>query len=372
MAITERYVSSSGTDTYANSTNPATPMSLSTALTNMVAGDRINIKADGTYSRSATDTLTPDGTTTSPITLRGYTTTIGDATLGRASGGFLDTTKMPVIAYGSTFRLNAAGSTNIIFESLNITSNVANSAVRINVESLLVNCKIDNASTSSSAVAIEGDVVTSQVISCDLSLSAGVASAKVITTAGPVQYSRITGGGGNGIELASNPTAILGNVIYESAIGIRALTAASRSEIIGNTIANCTGDGIDIVTSTTALVKIVGNHITGCGGYGIDFNASTCSKVLINNRFRDNTSGDINGGGDYQTATNVLNQTSDDTDALDFTSQSTDDYSLLATAAGARRGLSYLQNIGANGTQAASGGGGSAIQALSIPGVAIF
>lgn len=82
-AITERYVSSSGTDTYANSSNSATPMSLTTAFANAVANDRINIKADGTY------TISSPGVTISaagPIFWRGYTSTIGDGGKATISG----------------------------------------------------------------------------------------------------------------------------------------------------------------------------------------------------------------------------------------------------------------------------------------------
>ena len=96
MAITERYVTSGAAG--GGDGSSGNPWTLTEALANMAAGDRINIKADGTYTRSANDTVTPDGTATSPIILRGYTTTIGDATLGRASGGALDSSKMPTIA----------------------------------------------------------------------------------------------------------------------------------------------------------------------------------------------------------------------------------------------------------------------------------
>lgn len=364
MAITERYVDAgaagggNGTTAATSGANGAfTWAEMITDINTPRVGYRYNVK-QGTYSLSATTTLTGDGTTTSPNIIRGYKTTIGDATLSRTTGGIVDTSNMPTIAYASTFGFTASGSTNLIIESLIFTGTIANRLVRVGIESIAVNCSVDNASTSASAVGIEGDAVSTQVVGCDVILSAGVASAKAISTAGPVSYCRVKGGGGNGIELTSNTTPIHCNTIYESAIGIKTLTTGARAEITGNTIVNCTGDGIDVITSTTAQVRIINNHITGCGGYGIDFNTSTCPKILIANRFRDNTSGNVNGGGDYETATSILNQTADDTDALDFTDQSTDDYSLKSTAAGYHTGLGWYQNIGANGTPASAGGGG--------------
>lgn len=83
-AITERYVSSTGTDTYANSTSSSTPMSLATAFANYAADDRINIKADGTYSIASSGvTLATNG----PSYWRGYTTTIGDGGRATIDGG---------------------------------------------------------------------------------------------------------------------------------------------------------------------------------------------------------------------------------------------------------------------------------------------
>src|ERR1043166_3403877 len=100
MGLTDRYVSSSGTNTYSASTSSSTPMSLSTAMSNAVAGDRINIKADGTYSRSADTSPTNSGSQTSPIIWRGYKTTPGDGYQGRTSGsGALSIANMPLINF---------------------------------------------------------------------------------------------------------------------------------------------------------------------------------------------------------------------------------------------------------------------------------
>lgn len=361
MSITERYVRADAagggdgtTDANSGANGAFTWAEMITDLNTPRVGYRYNVK-QGTYTLAATTTLTGDGTTTSPNIIRGFKDTPGDATLGRTTGGALNTANMPTIAYNSTFRFNATGSTNLLIESLNFTGSVASSLVRINTESSLINCPVSNSSNSASAIGVECDHVTCSVMNCDVLLLSGVAGSKAITTPGVTIANRIKNAGGIGIEAIAAPLT-KSNLIFESGIGIQTSSGTSRQEIHNNTIVNCSGDGIDFVTGTTAQQRLIGNHITGCGGYGIDFNTSTCVKLLMNNRFRDNALGNINGGGDYSTATNQLNVTSDDTDSVDFVDQSADDYALKATAPAYKTGLSYLSSIGANGSPASDGG----------------
>jgi hypothetical protein len=67
------YVASSGTATWANSTNIDTPCSLATANTNAVAGDMVYIRA-GTYSGITGSAINPShtGTTGNIITFSSY------------------------------------------------------------------------------------------------------------------------------------------------------------------------------------------------------------------------------------------------------------------------------------------------------------
>jgi hypothetical protein len=182
----------------------------------------------------------------------------------------------------------------------------------------------------------------------------------VISITGSAAGNRVTGNNAAvGIYVGNNGgKSIALNTVYNCGPGITKNTTGAEFDCGFNTIVNCAGDGIDIVTSSTAQCNIYCNHITGCGGWGIDFNTSTCQKYLFNNRFRDNTSGSINGDGDYGTSSNWLNVTSDDTDALDFTSQGSNDYSLKAGAAATSRGIGYLVDIGANGSPVVSSSGG--------------
>ena len=63
--------------------------------TGVGAGIRYNVKADGTYTRSAFDSMwsAVGGTVTSPLCIRGYKTVIGDGYLGRDATGALITSQ---------------------------------------------------------------------------------------------------------------------------------------------------------------------------------------------------------------------------------------------------------------------------------------
>src|ERR1700675_3337465 len=187
MALTDRYVTSTGTDTYANSTNSATPMSLTTAFANAAAGDRINIKV-GTYTRSASDTPANAGTVTSPIIYRGYSSSIGDGNLGRTnSSGALITTNMPTIAYNSTFRLVTTNAF-VILESLQMTTLFSGVGVTLAAETVAKSCLFVNSSTNAAAVALASGI-RAVIFDCDISLTGASGGLAALTAS--AGYARV-------------------------------------------------------------------------------------------------------------------------------------------------------------------------------------
>jgi hypothetical protein len=360
MAITERYVSAlagGGGDGSIGS-----PWTLSEAIANAVAGDRVNIKADGTYTRTASDTPTADGTTTSPIVWRGYTTTIGDGYLGRNAGGNLITTNMPLIAFDPGFRWIGGGADIIHFQAIRFTGNVSNDVVELGSDCHLLHCSVVNTSTNASASGIDSTTNAGvRVIDCDVQAGGASGGAYAISVRGAGSYikgCRAKCVGGVGLLVRSNVTAA-NNTVYRCTTGIHSDNTSGNALIENNTIVNCTGDGIDILTGTTGRQCIVGNTITDCGGYAIDFNTSTCVKLVSYNRIRDCTSGAVNGGGDWNDGTNVVIVTTDTGGPeTDYTDQANDDYTLIAAAPGISKAPGHLIDLGAHGTPVVTAGGG--------------
>jgi len=358
MAITERYVSSSGTDTYANSTSASTPMSLSTAVTNATAGDRINIKADGTYTRTATDTMAGAGTTTSPLIWRGYTTTIGDATVGRSADGTLNTANMPLIAYNADFQMTQTGA-NQIFEALNITGNIAGNLLNIGTSGgHCINCKVSNTSTGGSiAIRLQGTNRTA-AINCDASLGAsgGNSAIRIDTATGAVIGCRATAIGAIGISVQGGQV-VAGNTVFSCGGDGIQWAASAGTFIIANTVYGCTGDAFDINASNTASVFLIGNRFTDNTGKGLNRNSATCAITQCFNRFVNNATNDAS---DWIDGTAQRNVTTAAAAGADYTSAAGANFSLVAAAAGTSGSFSHLNDIGANGTPVVTGGGGAA------------
>src|SRR5436190_1341444 len=160
MSLTARYVTATGTDTYANSTNPATPMSLTTAFANMTAADEIWIK-NGSYTGRSTDTTTLDGTGVSPIVLHGYNSTTGDLdTPTYNADGSLVTTNYPVIEYNAASLCNATGSNFIIYKNLKMGvagAGTSNAVLLTGTDVVISQCYFYNPSTNVSAFCVNGN-----------------------------------------------------------------------------------------------------------------------------------------------------------------------------------------------------------------------
>lgn len=314
------------------------------------AGNRYNVQ--GTITRTTTtDTITGDGTSTSPVIIRGYATTIGDGYQGRTnSNGALITTHMPNVSY-TTGRLDAAGAGWCLWESLNITGATNNHLFTAGENSVIARCCIANASTDANARGIY--IFNGVVQIADNDIAAGgpyvLRSASNMTIVG----NRIAGGSTAAIELANvsgvRLYTIVGNVIYASSgIGIAKATAAGYLVAIGNTIVGNTGSGININTGSTVLDVVVGNMITDNGGYGIDGVSAANAVFAAYNRTRDNTSGALNLATDWLAATTYSHVTTDTGgQATDYVNAGANDYTLISSSPAKGVGLFAHRDIGA-------------------------
>lgn len=118
MAYTERYVDASASG--GGTGTQASPWTFDEAIANVAAGDRVNIKA-GTYTCSQKSTTS--GSSTQPISIRGYKTTIGDMD-DLPRGNLVSGTDIPKVTNTS---LTEAGFTGefIRFNHISFQSNAA-------------------------------------------------------------------------------------------------------------------------------------------------------------------------------------------------------------------------------------------------------
>lgn len=352
MALTIRYVTSGGTGSWADATNPATPAPWATMLTDAVAGDLCKIF--GSFTLGASSTMTNAGTTTSPIILQGCGGTPDSPLagfLGRTDvNGALITTNMPTIAYDATFKLTVLGFT--IVESLNLTGTITGSTFSPGASCIIRGCKIDNASTNAGAFAVAhgGSTSSCSYFDSDLTLSAANAAAVVLTTAANstrVICCRIKGG--IGIALSTATLTAVGNVMYASGGShINTTSAAGAVVALFNTLVSSGGSGINIVASSTGTHTILGNMITDNAAYGINWNTAAGAGLLAHNRYRDNTSGNINLGTDWTAATDYGAVTTDTGGPeTDYVNAGTNDYNLIPASPAKAAGWFSYMDIGA-------------------------
>jgi hypothetical protein len=359
-AITEWYVTDAGAGSGAG-TSEANAMSFATlrdymetgGSVNASAGARFNIKGAITGGTSAL-TWANGGTSTSPVVLRGYGTTITDGYQGRTNGnGALVTTNMPGITFTSTGKITFTAAW-IICESLNINGAVAGNFITLGNTSTVVRCKINSSGTSTFPQALFLGI-TSSAIDCDLSCSGAGAYGVVEATSLNVKIvgCRITGTATRGI--ISGSTSIADCTIFDisgtGGVGIYANSASSSMAIIGNTIVGCTSDGIILSGTNTSQQLIVNNCITDNGGYGINMVSAAASGVIASNRMRDNTSGSINLGTDWVAATSYGQSATDTgttgTTATDYVNYAGKNYNLIPTSPATSAGFPLYRSIGA-------------------------
>lgn len=343
MAITEKYVSALAPG--GGSGTIGSPFTYAEALTDSATtadGTRYNFKADGTYARTTNSDSWGGGTVTSPLIFRGYMTTPGDGYQGRTFGnGPLITTNMPSVTF-TTGRW-IAGS-NTIMESLDITSaGAAGTVTGTAGEIVIAWCRFINTGTATTLnIGTAMEVIESDIFQNGSGSATAIASTSNLLMA----RCRVRSIPGHGLTktLTTGTTVLINNLFYNCGNdGINSAAAALRMVILGNTIVGCTGDGIDVPTGASSII-IDGNMITDNGAYGINLNGATGGVYLGRyNRFRDNTSGNFNGGSDWLTAYTFGDVTTDTGgQSTDYTDAPSLDFSLIAQSPATSAAWPYL------------------------------
>lgn len=361
-AIREVYVSSGGTNTNWTGTSScsdqnaggaaggkAVPCGWGTMLTNAAAGDRVNVLA-GTYSRTSSgDALTNAGTATSPIIIRGYTTTPGDGYQGRTNtNGPLITTNMPLIQY--TTGKWTGTQAFIIFDSLNFTSAATTSPTTLasGADCLVIHCQVKATGSNAGANALS---LGARAIGfdCDVENTNATSSVAVAVSGinSVLDSCRVKNASSTNAAVGNFGSAVViyGNVIYSSAANGINVATTSTAFIRNNTIVSNTGAGVNIASATTGNQKIIGNMITDNGAAGIEMNSTGNAAFLAYNRTRDNSSA-VNNGGDWTTAT-TLNHVTSGAGTSDYTNAGSQDYSLISTSPAKAANFQAYSDIGA-------------------------
>ena len=355
MAITEKYSSPAGAGANDGSSeaNAWSWTAMITAVNALGvgggAGLRVNHK--GNVTRTASDNMTSGGGTfASPFILRGYLSTIGDGYLGRTSGnGPLITTNVPTITYNAGFRMSFGGSATII-ESMNFAGNVSAGTILGSSSSQLLfrSCISSNSSSNSAARAFSATGTNVSLADCDFTLSGSGPLYCVDSTGtfGRIIACRINGGGNPGIKYGTPALRITGNTIFNCSVGIDVTTITPDGDITYNTIAGCTGNGIQFVTAMTHTALVFGNLITDGSSNAIQCTDTSEPVMLIANRFDRNTA-NIANGGDWVTATQYNQNTTSATQANEYANYAGNDFRLLAGSPARGNGLPAWRDIGA-------------------------
>lgn len=313
MALTEHYVTTGGTDTWANSTSSSTPCSLETARANAAAGDRVNILS-GTYTLTAAFSLANAGSVGSPIVLRGCSSfsPLTAVPFARTNAhGALVTTDMPVLTCNSAVQITAGA--YMVFENLVVSGAINGILINGNAATSTVfrNCSVTNSNSNASAVCIGGGGNGFEVVRCDGYLT-GSTNANYVFAVG----AQTTGQGlrimdcravnlassGAGCFSVTGSTALgfVGNQATASA-GIGLLLGDTRGTIVGNTFHGQATAAIQTpnAAATNALM-VVNNVFSSCGRALLNpYNATAAHPLLsVSNLYYANTSTNL-GFGDW-------------------------------------------------------------------------
>lgn len=307
--MTTYYVDSAATGTADGLSEANAWTTIDTAMNNVVAGDKVWVKASGTYSE--TPNMDTAGTAASPIVFEGYGTTTGDNEKVTISG----TTNCLTGSLGSTYYIYK----NFIF------SGASSHGVSMTTSDYCswINCEFN--SNGSDGINADRDHL---FVNCVMhsNTSSGVDMNNNARFIGCIAY----GNGATQLK-ADSGVAAYKNVMYATPTNIKALTLNACAFVAANTIdgENTALTGIDIYQEADAIV--VDNIIYDCQT-GVDYGTTIQPMTFIGyNLINSNTTNyDVSGE-------NIGYQ--DVTDAPSFTDEAGDDYTVDSSSPAIAAGL---------------------------------
>lgn len=293
MSFAEKFVSPTGAGAHDGS-SAGNAWTLAELIAGYAAGDRPNMIA-GTYANTTTSrTFGTAGTTTAPVWIRGYNTTIGDCDLD-------PTLARPEITF-TTGGLTVSAAHHI-WSSINTSAARNAAAVTISGAGFRgYRSRFINTAANSAANALMLSN-TGSIEACYASADAAATRCVAMNGAGSrIFRTHIVGGISNvdGTSTIKLYRCLLRNAASD---GILQATNGGVVEVHACTIRNTGRDGIRLggAAATPAWSEIMDNIFAVIGGYGINNVAAAGNTNLVHrsgNRFYGVTSGEEAGFGD--------------------------------------------------------------------------
>lgn len=335
MSFAEKYVTQGAGGTGDGTSGD--PWTLAEALTQAVAGDRVNVQSDAGYSLGA-DAVTNTGTAINFIIFRGYNSSIGDLEgQGRNADSSLNTTNYPVITLTGTL----APSDWSFFQNLSFTGAVNGNILGAGSADywFVISCSVVNSASNGSArgLFLDNDCgVINSDISCTGATHTQVIIADVRLT---LDGNRITGTLSTATLVTCVNGIFVGNTFVgsTSGIGLNLEQAADFQYLRNNTFY---GIGTAIETPNAAQTRpffLINNHSTDNTTYLDNLYTATAnhSVIEINSRTRDNTAGRVG----FDPSINIAEVTTDTGGAATDYEDAPDDLTLIAAAPAVDAGM---------------------------------
>lgn len=358
MAITERYVTTTGAGAHDGSSE-ANAWSLTEALTNAAAGDRVNVKK-GTYTLGANWTGTNAGTVAQPIIWRGYNSTIGDiSTVSSIQSNktlALDTTNFPVIDGAASYTVTPKNYT--LLESLKFThSTITGSGVVLT--GTCVHCRLcsfnttgSNASGGRTQLGGTGNIL----MHCEVIQTGtgnGFTGALYVSTQamiyGCLVKGSLTSSSTGALRADGSQVSIINSIVYAASVdAVYTGTTNPILMIVNSSLyapnGACVAQGN---VAATSAITIINCMMTDSSYAYNNRNSGTSNRPTIRNgnRTRDNANADV-GATDWPIWEAVTTDTGSSTsDYIDLTGLT--DFRLVSGSPSVRAALIPAGDIGA-------------------------
>lgn len=241
-----------------------------------------------------------------------------------------DESGLPVIA--TTTNIIAVSGSFVVLRLLKFTATGRTGAVMSTLDTADW-CVVENSISNASAAAALAGKWYNSIFRCTGSVYSYIAGPSVGFNC---LAKGVTGSSGQRAGFAGSGLILDSCTAYNCG-GSAFLSTASGTNItnylIKCTLANCGGDGVTMhdVASQVSVQSVVNCVITGNAGFGINMQTGNGAITAINNRLRDNTSGNFGAFGNDPV--DMSNETTDSDDSTEYNNAGAGDFRIKASAA---------------------------------------